>query len=399
MTTDSGASTVYCTIVAQNYLPQAMTLHRSLEASEPNRELVVLVVDAHQSDLTDPARQLRVVGLDSLGLDERELVNLAAIYDVLELSTALKPLLMLHLLEQHERVVFLDPDLWVVSPMDELGPLLDHHGIILTPHFLEPIPPGTAFLSEVHSLTVGVHNLGFCAASRSGRPFLSWWWSHLQRECLIYPLLGLFVDQKWTDVGKVLFDAHSLKLYGYNVGPWNLHERRFERRDDALVMTATGEPLRLYHFSGFTPERPDDITIRFNQNVQGEGLGFPALGELSNEYAAAMLESRRRLGELPAYRWAVDSRGRALSSRVRRAYRRDLLRGSEPPSPFDPVQARSFARWRRRAVGRRAAAALGDASIAAKYAFPDSYRVVRDRLPGPFRKLRSWLLRRSEIRR
>jgi len=58
---------------------------------------------------------------------------------------------------------------------------------------------------------------------------LAWWWGHLSSECLHDPLAGLFVDQKWMDIGSVLFGATTLRHYGYNVGVANLHERPVAR--------------------------------------------------------------------------------------------------------------------------------------------------------------------------
>ena len=47
------------------------------------------------------------------------------------------------LLRENDQVIYLDPDTYVTSPMDELGPALDASaGIVLTPHYLQPTPPG-----------------------------------------------------------------------------------------------------------------------------------------------------------------------------------------------------------------------------------------------------------------
>ena len=217
-------SRAYCTIAARNYLPQAMTLLGSLNQHEPDAVLYVLVVDDGPIELPDSA-QLRILRNDSLGLPRRDFLQLATIYGVVELSTSLKPLLLQLLLEEYDEAVYLDPDTFVCSPLLELAELLAEHSLILTPHFLRPIEPGSAYVSEVHSLTVGAYNLGFCAVSREAKEFLAWWRERLQFDCLIYPLLGIFVDQKWADVGSVLYPSFALRHPGYNVGPWNLHER------------------------------------------------------------------------------------------------------------------------------------------------------------------------------
>jgi hypothetical protein len=392
---------VYCTIVARNYLPQALSLYASIREHEKDRDLYILIVDGARPDLEQNRPRLKMVTTEFLGLDTRELDNLAMIYDIVEFSTSVKPLLLTRLLEQYEQAVYLDPDTFVVSPLSELEALVDEHGVVLTPHFQEPIKPGESHISEVHSLTVGVHNLGFCAVGRQGLPFLRWWWSHLERECLIYPLLGLFVDQKWTDIGSMLFSAHSLKHYGYNVGPWNLHERQFVREGQRWKMLQPDQDLRLYHFSGFNPLAPDEISVRFNMDLRGSGLASQALMELSDRYSTIVLEARDILGEPPAYLFDRDSAGKKLSTQLRRVYRQQLVSqgNSGLPSAFASAERRQFAAWRWGTLAARVRLSAGDSSIAAKYAFPDTFHRFRRSLPALFRGARAALLRGTKVRR
>lgn len=393
-------TTVFCTVVARNYLPQALTLQQSVARHHPEAEFVVLVVDGRPETVA-PRAHCRLVGLEVLGLSRRELDELTGIYDVVELSTGVKALFLQRLLDRWDRAVYLDPDTWIVSPLDELGELIDAHGVVLTPHILEPIPPGESFRSEINTLTVGVHNLGFCAVGRTGIPFLEWWWSHLKHECLIYPLLGLFVDQKWTDIGAVMFDAQSLRHYGYNIGHWNLQERRFTREGDSLVMERTGEPVRLFHFSGFDPHDPDAISERQTISLKETDLAFEQLSLLSHEYAQVLLATRAELGTRSEYGFDRDSSGRHLSKRIRRTFRKDLLSGGSGsvPSPFLESDRDAFRRWRLRSLPRQATSALADSSLAFKYAFPDTYTRIRKAAPTQFHWVRERLLAGAKIRR
>lgn len=363
-------------------------------------ELVLLVVDDVPKDLEESRPGLRVVSTDILGLSEREVLDLATIYDVVEFSTAVKPLLLKALLASYQTAIYLDPDMYVVSPLVELQPLIKSHGIVLTPHFLEPIAPGSSYISEVHSLTTGVHNLGFCGVGRGSEAFLDWWWQHLRRECLIYPLLGLFVDQKWTDIGANLFAARTLKHYGYNVGPWNLHERPVVKKGDGWMIGATGDALRLLHFSGFDPRDPDAVSVRLNINLRGISAKSDALSELSRDYAQLLLQQIDAIGATQDYGFARDTEGRALTKRVRRAYRKALLTKSDRlPSPFLLEDATQFRAWKRRSLLSRMSIVLGDSALASKYAFPDEYAKFKKALPGGFNALRERLLAAAEVRR
>ena len=393
---------VYCTVVAQNYLPQALALYSSIREIEPDRDFVILVIDADRQDLELDRPRLRVVSTAVLGLSAGEVRDLAMIYDVVEFSTAVKPLFLKEMLVSYEQAVYLDPDTFLVSPLAELEPLLDEWGIVLTPHFLEPIAPGDSYITEIHSLNVGIHNLGFCAVGRQAVPFLDWWWSHLERECLIYPLLGIFVDQKWTDIGATLFNAHSLRHYGYNVGPWNLHERTFDGEATDWTIQQSGDQLRLFHFSGFDPKDPDAISVRLNVSMKEAGVGSEALSDLSRRYAARVLDAQAILGPNPAYGYANDTRGKVILKRVRRVYRKELLAGERAhnlPSPFVPSESQAFRHWTRRVWLSKMGMSAGDAAIAVKYAFPDEYNRVRKSLPAQFSWLRKRLLQASRVRR
>lgn len=393
---------VYCTIVAQNYLPQALALYTSIRRHEPDTDLVLLVIDADRRDLEEGRAGLRVLSSADLELPPHEFDMLAAIYDVVELSTSVKPLLLRALLRDYDYAAYLDPDMYLTAPLSDLRDATAANPIQLTPHFLKPIPPGSSYVSEVHSLTVGVHNLGFCAVGRGAEGFLDWWWSHLARECLIYPLLGIFVDQKWTDIGGNLFSAQSLRHPGYNVGPWNLHERTLSKKGDALIVNGSW-PLRLVHFSGFNPRDPDAISVRLNTDLRGKTGAGESFTKLSREYARVQLSAIEELGDLPPYGYSTDSSGKHISSRLRRTFRADLLladaRGDMMPSPFLDSDAAAFARWRSASWIKRRRIALADAAIATKYATPDLFHALKKSAPAVFQRQREKLLRAGDVRR
>jgi hypothetical protein len=256
-------SVTYCTILSMNYLPKALALAESLRRHEDGATLTILFTDiARDEDLP----QLHGVVSRStamLGLTEREVLDLATGYDLVELATAVKPLLLKTLLEDAEQVYYLDPDTYLTSPMVELSDALAASvgGILLTPHFLLPTPPERG-KNEGHLLTVGVFNLGFCGVDRRARDFLDWWWGHLKDECLYDPMAGLFVDQKWMDIGSTLWQAASLRHSGYNVGVTNLPERPLALDDDGFYNAANGERLRLFHFHAFDASTPEVLSKR-----------------------------------------------------------------------------------------------------------------------------------------
>jgi len=316
-------------------------------------------------------------------------LELAMSYELVEFATAVKPLVLEHLLRDFDEVVYLDPDTYQVSDMAELGPALDSgSGILLTPHYLEPAPSGNAF-SEGHLLNVGVYNLGFCAVNQRAGDFLKWWWGHLRWECLHDPLAGLFVDQKWMDIGSVLFDATALRHYGYNVGIANLHERPIERDSDGLYIGTTKDRLRLFHFHAFDPERPEKLYTRVTTGGGRPPASNETLQSLSREYAEQVLNNREQIGRQPDYIYATDTTGRRITRHMRHAYRVSAAAGKGPlPSPFVPAEADEFELWRRKARTLAGKLVLSDLAKGTRIALPEEYGRLKRRFPRLTRTLR-----------
>jgi hypothetical protein len=384
----------YCTILARNYLPSALTLSQSLLRQGDGTPLTIFLIDATEDTELPEMPGVRWMYPDMLDLPERTVLELAMNYDLVEFATAVKPLVLSSLLDDHERAAYLDPDTYAVSPMEELSPALDaSHGVVLTPHYVEP-PSEESQFSEGHLLHVGFYNLGFCAVDRRSEEFLAWWWGHLSRECLHEPLAGLFVDQKWVDVGGGFFGATSLQHRGYNVSIANLHERPVDRDENGYFIAGTDDRLRLFHFHSFDPRRPEELTTRValhDGRTEQEQLRTLAL-----EYADAVLANERAIGNQPAYRFASDSTGRRITRRMRHAYR--VSSQAEPgrlPSPFVPAEAGDYERWRRSARGLAGRLMLSDVAKAMRMALPEEYERVKKRVPGLASSLRGRFVERS----
>ena len=391
-------TTAYCTILSTNYLPKALALAESLRRHQDGASLTVLVIDAQsQADLPD-LPEVDLVGTDVLGLPIDELHEVAMIYDLVEFATAVKPLLLKHLLESHEAAFYLDPDTYLTSPMEELAAELaaSEGGILLTPHFLEPLP-ADAPTTEGHLLTVGVFNLGFCGVDRRGLAFLDWWWGHLRTECLFDFLSGLFVDQKWMDIGNTLFQARSLRHPGYNVSVVNLHERPIGQENGGLVIQSTGVPLRLFHFHAFDTARPEELSTRHDRSTAHLRSESAALDALCKEYAEIVIGKQEALPPAPPYAYAHDTRGKRISRQLRRAYRVGCTGGERLPSPFVPAEADAFEAWRRRAWKPEAREVIGDALKSMRMSLPEEYARVKNRFPGLAGRLRGGFVRADGI--
>ena len=200
------ASNAACTIVSPNYLAYARTVAKSYLDQHPGHRFFVLLVAALTDASPFAGEPFETVMLDQIGLSD--LRGEAMKYDILELNTNVKPTLMLHLMEQRgvDRLVYLDPDIFVYAPLEPVFKALEASDGVLTPHITSPIDDDK-LPSEQEMLYNGTFNLGFFAVRKSpeGLRMLRWW----ERRCLDLGFsegrTGLFVDQKWMNLLPGLF--------------------------------------------------------------------------------------------------------------------------------------------------------------------------------------------------
>src|SRR5207248_3330647 len=149
---------------AKNYVAQARVLARSFREHHPDGRCFVLVVDETEGYIDASAEPFELVSPDQIGLDRDTYLLMATIYDVMELSTAVKPSLLAALIERlGEPVTYLDPDIVIFDSLEDVEALAREHRLVLTPHLTEPLPRDGKNPSEVQIVASGAYNLGFVA--------------------------------------------------------------------------------------------------------------------------------------------------------------------------------------------------------------------------------------------
>ena len=344
-----------CTIIAKNYVAFARVLARSYLEHHPGARFHVLVIDDLDDRIDPAAEPFEVVRVGDLEIET--FAEMAGLYDVLELSTAVKPWLLRRLLRDAPDggVLYLDPDMRVYAPLTELFGLVRDHDVVLCPHNLAPMPRDGRRPTEQDILIAGVYNLGFLGL-RAGAPadaLLDWWGERLRTDCIVDPERGFFVDQRWMDFAPALTERfHVLRDPGFNVAYWNLSERPVAR--NGAGWTAGGAPLRLFHFSGFDPLVPDRLS-KHQDRVRLDRE--PALAELCAGYAGELLAGGAEEARTWPYTYARTPSGIALNVPLRRLYRELVLDGTAPPL-FDPAGEQAFL-----ALAREPAAVGGEHGV------------------------------------
>ncbi len=251
--------TAVFSIISPNYRHFARVLMDSARQQHPEWDRFVLVVGESRVESRESDENFTKISIDALPLPNARQFFFR--YTLLELNTAVKPWMFEYLFGLgYDRVIFLDPDIRIYSPLVELDALPPETFLALTPHLTGSIT-GDDHPSERSILLAGAYNLGFLAVWRQPAlvRFLAWWKEKLEFQCVVDTARGLFVDQKWMDLAPGLFPGVAIIRHdGYNVAYWNLEQRAVA--GEGREATVNGQPLRFYHFSGLDPAAPSMLS-------------------------------------------------------------------------------------------------------------------------------------------
>jgi hypothetical protein len=339
-----GQSPAACTIISRNYLTFARILVMSYARHHPDGRFYLFIVDG-LPDGEDAGADAHLLGPEDLDLPRFR--EMCFEYDVAELCTAVKPSLLLTLFHRfgEEEVIFFDPDILIMKPLDEMREQLASANIVLTPHTLKPIPADGLRPGEQDFLLAGAYNLGFLALRRSDETlqFLRWWEAHLQDGGAVVDVpKGLMTDQKWMDLVPSLFPSTALlRDDTYNVAWWNMHYRILSRCGEQFLVN--GRPLTFFHFSGFDPSRPRLFTKE--HQTRTKVVEGSTLAELLDLYADLHGQNGYRKIREWRYRYSHFDNGVPVNLILRRLYL-DLDAGMRQRfgDPFR-VGAESFFDW------------------------------------------------------
>ena len=343
-----------CTVVTRNYLAFARLVGRSWTDHHPGCPFTIVVVD-HEG-MVPPTwvhRDIRVVGPDALGVTRDELETWAAIYGPAELACVLKPDAMRLLLAEVDVAVYIDGDVEVLDPMDDLEDLARARGVVLSPHNLHPLPDDGCLPDRFTMLLAGMFNGGLLAVGRSGVAFLDWWAEQLRRDGIHEPNEGLHGDQRWLDFVPTYFDHHVLRDPTFNVAYWNLHERPTSWDGEGLCI---GERrVRSFHYSGLLDEVPWSLSQFMGGHPRVALRDLPAVARACRRYLERLRTAGIEADTALGYRYRTSADGTPVDRRARRLWREQLLaaeadvtRTTQPaPSPFAADGGAAWVDWLR----------------------------------------------------
>jgi len=258
------------TICSNNYLAQASVLGHSLKKHHNDIRFFIILVDEY-SDAVDYSQfPFTTIPIREI---EPAIDELSEKYNIVELNTCVKPQVFKYLFEKYDdkQVTYFDPDIVIYDSLQEFNLLFESYDILLTPHIYTPIPMDGKNPDENMFLNYGLYNLGFIAVQKSEESikFINWWKERTYLNGYSMVSKGIFVDQLYINLVPIYFKGvHILKGRGYNMGPWNLHERYLTNENGTYKVNGN-EFLKFYHFSSFkfnSIELPVHYYNRFYMN-------------------------------------------------------------------------------------------------------------------------------------
>lgn len=330
-----------CTIVSKPWVAQARVLANSFNACHPDVPMFVLLADEASAPFDAVLEPYHVVDIRTIDIPGFEHFRFR--YAQQQLTYAATPFFLTYLLAHgFERVLFFKQESLVLGSHEEVFDLLDRYDVVLTPHLVSPLSGAGAIERELNILQSGAYNVGLLGVSDrpSARQFADWWQQRTLTHCLHDVKNGMHWEQRWLSLAPAMFDGvHILRDARFNVGHWNLPDRRIEMNGSRVLVN--GEDCRLFRFSGFQPEEAHTVT-RHNQRLSPVLLG-PAW-QVFERFRSLLLEAGHTEVSRWPYAWATFDNGTPIPGLARQLFGHlgdDVTRFGDPRVTGD----RSFFAW------------------------------------------------------
>ena len=324
--------TVAFTSAAVNYLPKVRKLANSIRKHHPEFEMVLALADDRDETVDFAAEPIdRVIALADLDIPDRR--RWTYFHTIVELATAIKPFVLVELLDDPEvdRVLYFDPDMVLFSRLDDMLAALDEANVVLTPHLTHPEATLEGIRdNEISALKHGVYNLGFLGVRTTdeGRRFARWWADRIYHFCVADIPGGLFTDQRWIDLAPAFFEGVGiLKNPRFNVATWNIPTRAVTG-GHADGFRVDGHPLGFYHFTGFDSGAHRVMASKY-------ASANPAVAALIDWYADEARFDDAEPAAKVRWKYATYSDGTPVPAAHRRLYRARPDLQAAFADPFD----------------------------------------------------------------
>lgn len=259
------------TICSNNYLAQAKILGDSLLNKNPDYKFVIGLCDKLSDDIDYSFfKNIEIIPVSKINIYcFEEIINK---YNIIELNTSIKPSFFKYFINRFHNlgsIIYFDPDIQIFNSLSGIEKYLEQDDILVTPHIIKPLAIDDLSPSENLFLNYGIYNLGFLALnpkSKNALDLLDWWEERTLKIGFDRVCQGLFVDQLWINLAPIFFSNVKVVMeYGFNVAPWNLHERYKIRQHSNDYLMEDNSKLVFYHFSSYNFRTPEILSKNYNR--------------------------------------------------------------------------------------------------------------------------------------
>jgi hypothetical protein len=274
----------FCTLFDSNYLPRALVMYHSLEATGEDFTLYAVCFDDLAYQILIKLNLSKLIAIPLGAFESPQLRAVKGQRTAGEYCWTCTPHTIRYVLDTYllPEVTYLDADLWFNERPSFLLEELTQAGasVLITPHRYTQ--------RYDQSATSGIYCVQFMIfkADERGLAALQWWQDRCLEWCYARFEDGKFGDQKYLDDWPQRFEGvHVLEHIGGGVAPWNVQQYKLSKRlnklyvDDALLV--------FYHFHGYKYYADgihDFGNYRLGRNVV-EWLYHPYAKALLNAYS------------------------------------------------------------------------------------------------------------------
>jgi hypothetical protein len=242
---------IVCSAISAVEIPHAWEMAKSVKEHMPNAKVVICLVEKTMHPTIQECPYFdKVLLAKDLSFQWPSFDRIIFKYNAKEGISSLKGQLLFDLYTiyaKEDYFFYIDAKMKIMSPCSELLNMFDHHSILFTPVQLYP----SCDIDHEHELlNEGTFDNGFIGLKRSENTtkFFEWFSERLTR---FYedPYKGQEIDKKFLNLAMAGFDVYIIRHPGYNVGVWNLHERKMTTDANGKIFVL-GNPLRIFNYKG-----------------------------------------------------------------------------------------------------------------------------------------------------
>ena len=308
----------FCTLFDSNYLPRALVMYRSLEATGEDFTLYVVCFDDLAFEILEKLKLANLVTISLVDFESEGLLAVKKTRTAGEYCWTCTPHVIRYVLETYklEQVTYLDADLRFYEKPSLLLAEFEQAdaSVLITEHRYTP--------RHDQSATSGIYCVQFMTfnADERGLKVLQWWQDRCLEWCYARFEDGKFGDQKYLDDWPKRFEGvHVLQHLGGGVAPWNIQQYRIQELGNKLYVNEF--LIVFYHFHAYKyyADGRHDFVSLYHLNSEVVNL-------LYRPYGLALLKAYEEIYHVaPDFNRGWAKRDRSWKAKAR--YFKRMLKG------------------------------------------------------------------------